>query len=122
MSPHGQQRLEHFGHQFSEAAKILVEASRYGTSPNLEEQYVRLRSWLLLNYKGVRGDLRPLLPRVDSGLDRMLWHGSEPDSFERLMSFSTLDRAIRQPEAALAGQLKAIQTALDSAASGMVAV
>lgn len=122
MTGHERERLVQFGDQFDLVSRVIEEANRYGTSPQLEERYGKLRSWLLLNYRAVRGSLRPLMPAESTGGDRMLWLGSETDSFERLMSFATLDRAVRQPEPVLTARLAAVKVALERAASGMVTV
>lgn len=114
--------LEMFHSQFSEVADVIEEATRYGTSPQTEEKYVRLRAWLLVHYKGIQAALAPLLPAEEPGGERMLWHGKRLDAFEKLMASATLERVVRQPESVLTKRLQGVRTALDSLVSEPVAV
>lgn len=113
-------RLVNFGDCFRELAELVLDATRYGTSPFAEDQYLRLRSWLLMNYKGVREQIRPVMPHEANAKSNMGWPGSDLDSFEQLMSCSTLDQVTRQPERILTMRLKAISAALERAVGGAV--
>ena len=114
--------LEMFQVQFCEVVNVIEEASRYGTSPQSEERYVKLRAWLMLHYKSVRHVLAPLLPVEDAGNERMMWHGKKLDAFEKLMACSTLERAVRQPESVLTKRLQGVKGALESLSHDPVAV
>lgn len=115
-----QAELTMFGDRFGEAVQLFEEASRYGTSPKLEERYSKIRAWLLLHYRSVRGVLRPLLPVEER--QSMMWHGGGQDSFERLMAFTTLERAVGQPEGELSQRSKAVLRALETLTTPPVAV
>ena len=111
-----------FGTRFEEVAGLIEEANLYGTSPKLEERYARLRAWLLLHYRSVREVLRPLMPLEETGAEKMLWLGASTDSFERLMSCSTLERVVGQPQDVMVGRLKGVRSALSLAMGDAVAV
>lgn len=103
------ERLVAFQQRWSEFLDVVEDASRYGTNPVLEDRFARLRVWLQVHYRGVKGDIGAEL--IDDGRSWM-WQGGRLDVMEEIFLVPTLDGLVRHSGGVL-GNLVKVREVID---------